>query len=111
MVFESQPRAQHYQHYVRPRSLAGAVAALSGTEACVLAGGTDLYPAHVGRAVPSQLVDVSAVAEMRELSVTAGAVRIGGAVTWTEIAAARLPPDLRALQEAARQIGSILGEK
>ena len=107
MVFEPHSQAQHRQDYVRARSLAVAVAALSGAEARVLAGGTDLYPAHVGRPMPARLVDVSAVAEMRGIDVSAGTVRIGGAVTWTEIAAASLPPAFRALQAAARQVGSI----
>ena len=100
-------RALAGQGYVRARSLSEAVAAMAGQGTHILCGGTDVYPALVGKPMPARLVDVSAVAEMRAIDVTGSAVRIGGAVTWTEIAAARLPPAFRALQQAARQIGSI----
>ena len=93
--------------YLRPRSLPEAVASLARQDAVILGGGTDLYPAHVGKPMPERIVDVSAVAEMRGITVTRDGTRIGGAATWSEIAGAGLPPAFRALQEAARQVGAI----
>ena len=93
--------------YVRPERLVDALAARSIPGVLIVAGGTDLYPAHVGRPVPTSLIDVSAVEEMRGLVVTPAEVRFGGAMTWTEIVAAELPPGFRALKDAARQIGSL----
>lgn len=95
------------QMYLRPRSLAEAVEALSDFDAVVISGCTDFYPTHVGKALPDRLIDVSAIAEMRQISVTKEQVRFGGAVTWSEIIAAKLPPAFQALQDAAKQVGSV----
>ena len=94
------------ENYVRPRSLAEAVAALSIGGALIIGGGTNIYPAHVGSSLPSRLVDVSAVAEMRGITISGGSIRFGGSTTWTEIAALKLPLAFRALQDAALQVGS-----
>jgi CO/xanthine dehydrogenase FAD-binding subunit len=93
--------------YVRPRSLAEAIAALSDLDAKIISGCTDVYPAHVGKALPARLLDVSAVAEMGQISIAKDQVRFGGAVTWSEIVAAKLPAAFRALQDAAKQVGSV----
>jgi CO/xanthine dehydrogenase FAD-binding subunit len=93
--------------YLRPTRLADALTARSQAGATIIAGGTDLYPAHVGKPLPSRLIDVTAIEEMRGIAVSAEEIRFGGAVTWTEIVEADLPPAFRALKEAARQIGSL----
>lgn len=93
--------------YFRPHSLAEAVSAVSAEGTTIVAGATDLYPACVGRPLPPRLLDVSAVREMCGITATAEGLRIGGATTWTEIAAATLPPAFLAIQRAARQIGSL----
>jgi CO/xanthine dehydrogenase FAD-binding subunit len=93
--------------YLRPTRLADALLHRSRSGATIIAGGTDLYPAHVGRPLPSRLIDVSAIEEMRGIVVSPAEIRIGGAVTWTEIVEADLPPAFRALKQAARQIGSL----
>jgi len=95
------------QMYLRPHSLVAAVDALSDFDAVIIAGCTDFYPIHVGKPLPPRLIDVSAIAEMRQISVTKEQVRFGGAVTWSEIAAAKLPPAFQALQDAAKQVGSV----
>ena len=93
--------------YLRPRSLAEAVEATAAGGATLLAGGTDLYPAHAGKPFPAHIVDLSAVAEMRTIAASKEGWRIGGAVTWTEVSHAALPPAFAALQQAARQVGSL----
>jgi CO/xanthine dehydrogenase FAD-binding subunit len=94
-------------HYIRPRNLTDAVTALADHSATIISGCTDFYPAHVGKPLPRPLLDVSAVEDMRRISVDDSAIRIGGAVTWSEIAEAPLPTTFAALQCAAKQVGSI----
>lgn len=50
------------------------------------------------------MLDVTGIAEMRGISGSQG-LRIGAAATWSQIAAADLPPAARALQQAARMVG------
>lgn len=92
--------------YHRPVRLEEALALLSRERVTVLAGGTDLYPAHLGRPFREPLLDVTAIAELRGIRAEPGAVVIGATTTWSEVAAAALPPAFRGLQEAARQIGA-----
>lgn len=102
-----QPDSIGHSGYLRPRSLADALSALAGGGARIIAGATDLYPASVGRPLPGPLVDVTAIAELRGIKQTAQGLRIGGATTWSDIAAARLDPAFHGLQQAARQVGSV----
>lgn len=98
--------------YLRPACLADALHLLAAAPRRVLAGGTDLYPADVAATAWAQpglddaeLLDVSGLGELRGLVVDASGIHIGAAVTWAELAAARLPPALRGLQAAAREVG------
>jgi len=66
-------------NYVKPASLADAAAALSGAEdGTLLAGGQTLLPTMKQRlASPSDLVDLSGIAELQGISVGGGTVTIG----------------------------------
>lgn len=92
--------------FLRPTTLLEATQALAGGGQ-LLAGGTDFYPALGTRPVVGTLIDISKVAELRAIETSNNCVRIGGATTWSEIAAAELPRCFRALQAAAREIGAI----
>lgn len=98
-------------NYAKPRSLDHALEVLSHGGVTVIAGGTDVYPALVGRDVPRQVLDISAVTELGEVTTTSDGVRLGAGVTWAEVAAANLPRGLRALQEAAVQVGAVQVQK
>lgn len=91
--------------FLRPRSVAEAVAALAAHRPRVLAGGTDLYPAVQGADLPGPLLDLSGVAGLAEVAPEGDGLRIGAMVTWAALAGAELPPALRALQQAAVQVG------
>jgi CO/xanthine dehydrogenase FAD-binding subunit len=91
--------------YHRPATLPEALTALASGEARVLAGGTDLYPATRDPALAGPLVDVGRIAALHGISAGPDGLRIGACTTWAEIAAADLPPSLRALQQAAREVG------
>lgn len=95
--------------YLQPQSLAEALQALSAPDApVILAGGTDVFPATVGKPMPAHLLDLSRIAALRGIAQTAdGGLRIGALTTWTDVAKAKLPPAFAALQQAAGQVGSI----
>ena len=56
--------------YLRPSRLDEALQALSRPRT-VLAGGTDFYPARVGRTIDEEVLDITAVAALRGISADA----------------------------------------
>jgi CO/xanthine dehydrogenase FAD-binding subunit len=93
--------------YARPRTIEEATRAMATPGALALGGGTDVYPAHVGRSLSRPIVDLSRVEGLRGITHTADAVRFGAATTWTDIVRAQLPPAFDGLKAAAREVGSI----
>ena len=93
--------------YLRPTTLDQAVDALEHHRAQVLAGGTDFYPALGERLPSTPVVDITAVAELKGISVHETFFRIGGLTTWSELLTAQLPPCFDALKSAAREIGGV----
>ena len=94
--------------YVAPATLTEAVALLEGGDRVVLAGGTDFYPARVGRALSEPVLDISRIGELRGIGVSPdGGVRFGAATTWSDVVRADLPPRFDGLRAAAAQVGSV----
>jgi N-methylhydantoinase B len=93
--------------FERPASLAEATRLLAGGGWRVLAGGTDVYPAHVGRPLDTPLVDITAIEGLRGIRRRADVWSIGAATTWTDLLRADLPPLFDALKAAAREIGGV----
>jgi CO/xanthine dehydrogenase FAD-binding subunit len=98
---------------VIPTTLAEALAALSEQpDALVLAGGTDLLveinEGHRRLADDVMVLSVNRVPDLRSwtLDRAAGTLRLGAAVTYTELAAEPLAGVLPALAQAARTVGS-----
>lgn len=75
--------------------------------ALAVSGGTDVYPAHVGKRLTRPLVDLSRVEGLRGITETAEAIRFGAATTWTDIVRTPLAPAFDGLKAAAREVGSI----
>lgn len=73
----------------------------------ILAGGTDFYPALGERLPQGNIVDITALDEIRGISIEHDDVRIGGLTTWTEVIRTPMPPCFDALKAAAREVGSI----
>lgn len=93
--------------YFRPRTLHEAVDTLAHHGGRILAGGTDFYPS-LGEQVPLMpIVDVSAIAELRGVSVMSDYYSIGGLTTWSELLRVPLPTSFDALKAAAREVGSV----
>ncbi len=93
--------------YLRPRDLDAALAALAAGNRVVVAGGTDYYPARVGRPLDDDVLDITAIDGLRAISRTQGGWRIPALATWTDIVEARLPPLFDGLKQAAREIGGV----
>jgi len=93
--------------FERPRSIAEAARLLASGPWSVLAGGTDLYPAHVGRRIAAPLLDITAVAGLRGIRRDERFWTIGATTTWTDVLRAELPPLFDALKAAAREVGGV----
>jgi CO/xanthine dehydrogenase FAD-binding subunit len=93
--------------YVRPRTLDEAVQVLETPGMQILAGGTDFYPAQVGRTVTAPVLDITGIGEIAGISASADHVRIGAGATWSQLIATPLPACFDALKAAAREVGSI----
>ena len=90
--------------YLRPRRLEEALTALVRPHV-VLAGGTDFYPARVGRAIGEDVLDIGAIAALRGITADGSGWRLGATTTWSELLAADLPPLFDGLKQAAREVG------
>jgi CO/xanthine dehydrogenase FAD-binding subunit len=98
--------------YLRPTSLGEALAALAERALAerpltMVAGATDIYPARVGRPVDDDILDVTALPDLRAITVGDGFVRIPALATWTDVVRADLPPAFDGLRAAARAIGGV----
>ena len=71
----------------------------------VLSGGTDFYPARVGRTVDEDILDISRIKGLCGISHDDAGWRLGATTTWSELLAADLPPLFDGLKLAAREVG------
>jgi N-methylhydantoinase B len=96
--------------YFRPSSLAEALAIRARRPVTVLAGGTDVYPARANRVGwgdmrRDDILDISAISELKGIAEEPGRFRLGALTTWAEMRRAALPPALAGYQKAARDVG------
>lgn len=92
--------------YLRPERIDEAVAALAGDGWRIAAGCTDLFPATERKVLPGPILDISGIAEMRGIRRDAAGLTIGAATRWRDIVRADLPPAMRSLQLAGREVGA-----
>jgi CO/xanthine dehydrogenase FAD-binding subunit len=90
--------------YLRPHRLEEALLALARPHT-VLAGGTDFYPARVGRAIEEDVLDIGGIPILRGISSVSANWRLGATTTWNELLEADLPPLFDGLKQAAREVG------
>jgi CO/xanthine dehydrogenase FAD-binding subunit len=91
--------------FERPGSVAEAAQLLAAGDWTVLAGGTDLYPAHVGRKIARPVLDLSGVAGLRGIAASGSGWTIGATTTWSDVLRTPLPPLFDGLKAAAREVG------
>ena len=71
--------------YLRPTSLDDALAALADRPRMMLAGGTDVYPANVGRPIVDDILDVTGSAVASFDRHRRRRRRIPALATWTDL--------------------------
>lgn len=96
--------------YRRPTDLCEALGALASGAAgadppAILAGGTDFFPARVGRPADEHILDITALDELRGIADAGDHWRIGALATWSDLIAAPLPASFDALKQAASEVG------
>ncbi|MBS7790415.1 FAD binding domain-containing protein [Roseococcus sp. SDR] len=96
--------------YRRPHELPEALDLLAQGSWQVMAGGTDVFPARAHRIAwgnPSEAdwLDITAIPELRGITLSGNSWRIGAATSWAALRDADLPAGFDALREAARQVG------
>jgi CO/xanthine dehydrogenase FAD-binding subunit len=93
--------------YYRPDRCEDACRLLARGPLTILAGGTDHYPARVGRTSGEGILDLGALRELRGITRESSHWRIGATTTWTELIEAKLPPLFDGLKRAAREVGGL----
>jgi CO/xanthine dehydrogenase FAD-binding subunit len=93
--------------YLRPTELTEALAALAAGPRVILAGGTDYYPARVGQPLDDDLLDITALPDLRRIADEGAHWRIPALTTWTDLLETPLPPLFDGLKRAAREVGGI----
>ncbi|MEQ1805012.1 MAG: FAD binding domain-containing protein [Burkholderiaceae bacterium] len=95
----------HSARFEQPETVAEALRSLGPGTHRLLAGGTDLYPACVGRGVDAPLLDLSRIQALRGIRREAQGWWFGATTTWADVQRAPMPPLFDALRQAAREIG------
>ena len=93
--------------YLRPTQLKQALAALAAGPRVILAGGTDFYPARVGRPLDDDVLDITALPDLRRISETSSSWRIPALATWSDVIGQPLPALFDGLKLAAREVGGV----
>ena len=95
----------HAARFEQPQTLTEALRLMALGAGLPLAGGTDVYPAHVGRALPAPLIDLTRIRTLRGIRAEPDSWWFGATTTWAEVLRAELPACFDALKQAAREIG------
>lgn len=98
--------------YVRPRTLADALAVRASRDVAIMAGGTDVYPAWTtrrgwGDPTHKDVLDISGITELKGIRREKDEWRLGALVTWSELAAADLPALFDGYRAAAQDVGGV----
>ncbi|MBT6274401.1 MAG: xanthine dehydrogenase family protein subunit M [Chromatiales bacterium] len=101
--------------YLRPARIEEALAALGQSRHLVLAGGTDIYPTEANAAGWGQpsltrddrpnILDITSVNGLNQITVFADRVEIGARVTWTQAIQSELGQWFDGVRLAAREVG------
>lgn len=93
--------------YHRPDNLDDALAVLAEKPVTLAAGCTDLFPATEKQELPGAVLDLTAIAGLRGVTIGPDGWRFGATTTWSDVIAAELPAAFDMLKQAARKIGSV----
>ena len=98
--------ADHHDDYVRAPDLDAAIATLAAGPCRILAGGTDVFPSLQDRPLVGRVLDISGIADLRQITKSDDHWSIGAAVSWRDVIRAALPAAFDGLKAAAREVGS-----
>ena len=84
--------------YLRPTELDKALAALAEGGKTIVAGGTDFYPARVGKPTDEDVLDITAISGLREIEERSDHYLIGATATWTDLIRSELPGWFRSMK-------------
>jgi len=98
--------ADHHDDYVRAPDLDAAIATLAAGPCRILAGGTDVFPSLQDRPLVGRVLDISGIADLRQITQSDDHWSIGAAVSWRDVIRAALPAAFDGLKAAAREVGS-----
>ena len=97
--------------YLRPTHLDEALQALAEGGRTIVAGGTDFYPARVGKPIDEDVLDVTAIDGLRGIERRSDKAGdhwfVGATATWTDLVRADLPGWFRHWKLAAREVGGV----
>lgn len=94
--------------YFAPKDLNEAIEILQSHHATILAGGTDYFPARGRSPERNSVLDITRIDALQGIEWTSeDTLRIGAAMTWSEIAKAELPEAFAGLKSAALQVGGV----
>ena len=93
--------------YLRPTSLDDVLAAQPDRPWTMFVGGTDVYPANVGRPIADDILDVTELPSLRSIAIEDGVVRIPAFGDLDAPGPAGAPPGIDGLKAAARSIGGV----
>ena len=94
-------------NYYRPDNLNDGLVALSENSWTLLAGGTDFYPARVGKHLNEKVMDLTGIRELRSIRETGVEIHLGALTTWTDVVKAKLPRAFDGLKKAVKTIGGV----
>ncbi len=93
--------------FERPSELPRALDLMASGTWKVLAGGTDFYPQLGEKRPAGDIIDITAIKSLSEVTEKPDHWRIGALTTWSDIIRLDLPDAFNALQLAAREVGSV----
>lgn len=92
--------------YAQPTELEQALELLSKGQWDILAGGTDFYPALGENKPTGDILDITAIKSLRDVTEKTDHWRLGALTTWSDVIELALPECFDALKAAAREVGS-----
>ncbi|MEM9355511.1 MAG: FAD binding domain-containing protein [Pseudomonadota bacterium] len=92
--------------YFRPSDLVSALDWLATTDTRIAAGCTDLLASTSDPRLSGNILDITAIEELRGITSSDEHWRFGATTTWTDVIEADLPPAFDSLKLAAREVGS-----
>lgn len=94
-------------NFAQPKAIEEALSLLASDNWSILSGGTDFYPALGDKQPQGNILDLSRLHTLSQITQDNEHWIIGARVTWTDIIKADLPAAFDALKLAAREVGSI----